>query len=538
MGFLASSPYSFLTHIPTIYLIIASTIWEDSLILYAHTIVTSFESTRTNHFTCCFPYNFRKLAHLHQATYFFRNRCIHVTESLSRCTKALLSFAFYRYVVTAYWLLLTLHTMFGNSLSSDANVTAPSPSLKTAINQLLDMLSGQCAPLWLPIVTVLFLTFFIFRYFLRLLKSSPSPSLSSSLSPSSKSSTLSVTQALPAHPSPSCQSFEKPSMSIPPLLTRFYNIRFSLQSMLIYAKNLLWDAFLYPILAWLINLISVFLALVFALLQSTHDALYRHNHVKVCVSSPPNSPDPSATLPSSSVVNPLSSATLQPLVEATHLSKRKTNASFSPYFSALMLPSAATSSRPRKSLILDLDETLVHSQLHSNDYCDIRLEIRVDNYPAVFYVSKRPHLDVFLRTVAQWYNVVIFTASLQKYADPLITVLDVNRVIKRRIFRQHCIKRNGNFIKDITIVNPNLADVLIVDNSPAAYSMHPSNAIPIDTWYSDQSDEELLNLLPLLHALAFLNDVRSVLDLRLTGGTLLARKNYLNHPQTHHAHSS
>lgn len=189
-----------------------------------------------------------------------------------------------------------------------------------------------------------------------------------------------------------------------------------------------------------------------------------------------------------------------------------------------MVPSALSCSQKRKSLVLDLDETLVHSQVKLTDTCDLRLEVRGHEYPSVFYVSKRPYLDVFLRTVAQWYDVVIFTASLQKYGDPLITVLDKDRVVKRRMFRQHCIMKNGNYVKDLTIVNTNLADVLIVDNSPAAYSIHPSNAVPIEAWHNDQNDEELLNLLPLLHAIAFLNDVRSLLDLRLTGGVLSGRR--------------
>lgn len=189
-----------------------------------------------------------------------------------------------------------------------------------------------------------------------------------------------------------------------------------------------------------------------------------------------------------------------------------------------MVPAALSCTRSRKSLVLDLDETLVHSQFKLTEHCDLRLEVRVDEFPAVFYVSKRPYLDVFLRTVAQWYDVIIYTASLQKYGDPLITVLDTDRLVKRRIFRQDCIRRNGNFVKDLTIVNPNLSDVLIVDNSPAAYSIQPSNAVPIEAWYHDQNDEELLNLLPLLHAIAFLNDVRSLLDLRLTGGALAGRR--------------
>lgn len=43
---------------------------------------------------------------------------------------------------------------------------------------------------------------------------------------------------------------------------------------------------------------------------------------------------------------------------------------------------------------------------------------------------------------------------------------------------------------------------MIIDNSPIAYSMHPFNAIPIKSWYSDPHDEELLHLIPILEKLA------------------------------------
>ena len=38
------------------------------------------------------------------------------------------------------------------------------------------------------------------------------------------------------------------------------------------------------------------------------------------------------------------------------------------------------------------------------------------------------------------------------------------------------------------------------------------NAIPIKSWFNDPSDTALLNLLPVLDALRFVSDVRSVLS--------------------------
>jgi hypothetical protein len=51
----------------------------------------------------------------------------------------------------------------------------------------------------------------------------------------------------------------------------------------------------------------------------------------------------------------------------------------------------------RKTLILDLDETLVHSTLHSQRH-DFLVEV-VQERSIVYYVSKRPYLDLFLRQV-------------------------------------------------------------------------------------------------------------------------------------------
>jgi Dullard-like phosphatase family protein len=201
-------------------------------------------------------------------------------------------------------------------------------------------------------------------------------------------------------------------------------------------------------------------------------------------------------------------------------------------FSSLMVPGFSPSPGPlhnpslalsRKTLVLDLDETLVHAQFKLTEHCDLRLDVVLDRFPAVFYVAKRPYLDVFLRTAALWYNLVIYTASLQKYADPLISNIDPDGFVKQRLFRSNCIKQSGNFIKDISIVEPDLRNAVIIDNSPVAYSMQDANAIPISAWYDDQADEELLNLLPLLHAVAFLHDVRSLLSLRLTKGQLAAK---------------
>ena len=67
------------------------------------------------------------------------------------------------------------------------------------------------------------------------------------------------------------------------------------------------------------------------------------------------------------------------------------------------------------------------------------MEIYVNGYPAVFYVHKRPHVDQFLETVAQWYDVVVFTASMRTYGNQVVDLLDRGHsLFKQRLFRDSC----------------------------------------------------------------------------------------------------
>ncbi|CAJ0855720.1 9756_t:CDS:2, partial [Entrophospora sp. SA101] len=161
----------------------------------------------------------------------------------------------------------------------------------------------------------------------------------------------------------------------------------------------------------------------------------------------------------------------------------------------------------RKCLVLDLDETLVHSSFKMISQADFVVPVEIENQIHNVYVIKRPGVDRFLKKMGELYEVVVFTASLSKYADPVLDMLDIHRVVKYRLFRESCYNHKGNYVKDLSQLGRELRDTIIIDNSPASYIFHPKNAVPISSWFNDPHDTELLDLIPFLEDLTAVDDV-------------------------------
>jgi len=161
------------------------------------------------------------------------------------------------------------------------------------------------------------------------------------------------------------------------------------------------------------------------------------------------------------------------------------------------------------TLVLDLDETLVHSCLGGTGVADFSFEVGFNGQFHTVNVQQRPHLDHFLASVAQHYEVVIFTASQKVYAEQLLDILDPEGcLIQHRLYRDDCVYVDGNYLKDLTVLGRDLKRTVIVDNSPHAFGFQVENGIPIESWYDDESDQELLGLLPFLEQLSKDADVR------------------------------
>ena len=135
------------------------------------------------------------------------------------------------------------------------------------------------------------------------------------------------------------------------------------------------------------------------------------------------------------------------------------------------------------TLVLDLDETLVHFQEQE----DGRNQFLI-----------RPFAQLFLREMSKYYEVVIFTAALRDYADFILDRLDTHGWISHRLYRRHTYLQGNVYQKDLSRLGRELSRTLIVDNNAENFQLQPDNGIYIKSWYDDPDDKALAQLAPLL----------------------------------------
>lgn len=173
-----------------------------------------------------------------------------------------------------------------------------------------------------------------------------------------------------------------------------------------------------------------------------------------------------------------------------------------------LLPTPFPHAQDRICLVLDLDETLVHSSFSPIDSADFQIPLEMQGEVHTVYVKKRPGVDDFLKKASQWYEIVVFTASLALYANPVMDLLDPHNLVQLRLYREHCVLIGGCYVKDIAKLGRDLKRTFIIDNSPLSYILQPENAIPISAFFTDENDRELDKTLALLEQAKNMKDVR------------------------------
>lgn len=116
--------------------------------------------------------------------------------------------------------------------------------------------------------------------------------------------------------------------------------------------------------------------------------------------------------------------------------------------------------------------------------------------------------------MAKNYEIIIFTAALQDYADFILDIIDPKKVISYRLYREHTVSHENSYVKDISKIGRHLSKIIIVDNMAENFKLQPENGIYIQSWYGEAEDRALYDLSPLLKEIVQkkFDDVRGALS--------------------------
>lgn len=168
-------------------------------------------------------------------------------------------------------------------------------------------------------------------------------------------------------------------------------------------------------------------------------------------------------------------------------------------------------------VVFDLDETLVHCIFRDevNDEADVFIDITMINGKTTNTgFNIRPYWKELMDEIKKDWEIVVFTASCQAYADAILDHMDPdNEYFQHRLYRETCWKtEEGVYIKDLRVFEGwDLEDIILVDNAVYSFGFQLDNGIPIFPYYRGKDDKQLLYL---KEYLAYLHKEHTIRDLR------------------------
>ena len=172
----------------------------------------------------------------------------------------------------------------------------------------------------------------------------------------------------------------------------------------------------------------------------------------------------------------------------------------------------------KRLAIFDLDETLIHCELKDIDSAQKKIKIKMSaSLEKTIGLNIRPNFEKSILKIKEKYHVIMFTASLQKYADAVMDEIDpTGSLFEYRLYRNNCtqIKVDNQiyYIKDLRVLkNISLNDIVIIDNSVLSFAFHLDNGIPILPYYRGDDEIEMKSLVKLLDNLADVPQIKTKL---------------------------
>ena len=165
----------------------------------------------------------------------------------------------------------------------------------------------------------------------------------------------------------------------------------------------------------------------------------------------------------------------------------------------------------QKLLVFDMDETMVSARFKNRLPEGFVTNFAIDFQGSPIHVRVRPYLQDCLDRLSQLYEIIVFTAGAQEYADKILDQIDPERkIIKKRLYRQDCIQLGEYFVKDLDVfIDREKENIIIVDNSIMSFAFDLDNGVPIQSFMgNEEEDKELLFLISFLEEAFYTQDVR------------------------------
>ena len=170
------------------------------------------------------------------------------------------------------------------------------------------------------------------------------------------------------------------------------------------------------------------------------------------------------------------------IIASSYLKKNK-------FFKPLPAPYIISPPTKQYTLVLDLDETLVHFKMKTNKGGTLKA---------------RPYLFGFLEEMGHYYELIVWTSATEAYANSLIEAIEYEKqYFDYILFREHAIIIGDDFVKDLTRIGRSLDSIIIIDDMPQNFRLQKENGITIKPYFGDDIDDSALyELVPILKHIA------------------------------------